>query len=77
MKRLPVLAYALIGLAVVVWWALTQSWWAVAAFGLLVVVTAVHVLVVTSRPGSIGSGQDQVEGHARASFPMPPERGGF
>lgn len=77
MKRSPILIYAILGLAAVVWWALTQSWWAAAALGLVVVVAAVHALKFTSGPGSAGSGQDAVEGHARANFPMPPERGGY
>ncbi|WP_151526332.1 hypothetical protein [Serinicoccus kebangsaanensis] len=74
MKSFPVLPYALAGLAVVVWWAVTESWIAAGVMLALFVVAAIHVIKITSAPGSVGTAQDEAEGHVRATFPTPPER---
>ncbi|WP_298887189.1 hypothetical protein [uncultured Serinicoccus sp.] len=74
MKSFPLIPYALVGLVVLGWWAGTQSWVALGVMVVLLAVAALHVIKATSGPGSLGSGQDQAEARARATFPTPPER---
>ncbi|WP_130011560.1 hypothetical protein [Serinicoccus sediminis] len=74
MKSFPVLPYAVVGVALLVWWVITQSWVALGLLVLVIAGAAVHVIKVASSPGSLGSDQDRVESRARATFPTPPER---
>ncbi|ANS79680.1 hypothetical protein SGUI_2284 [Serinicoccus hydrothermalis] len=74
MKSFPLIPYATIGIVLVLWWAFTQSLVAAGLLALLLVVAAVHIIKITSGPGSIGTAQDEAEGHVRSSFPVPPER---
>ncbi|OLT42092.1 hypothetical protein BJF86_15535 [Serinicoccus sp. CNJ-927] len=74
MKSFPLIPYAVVGVVLVLWWTFTQSLVAAGLIAALLVVAAVHIIKITSGPGSLGSAQDEAEGHVRASFPVPPER---
>ncbi|MDO5738986.1 MAG: hypothetical protein Q4P07_02440 [Ornithinimicrobium sp.] len=72
MSKKMSLVYALIGLGLVIWWALTQSSIPVALLLVLLVVLAVHIVRHTRSERERKHDIDEAD--ARAGFPSPPER---
>lgn len=72
MSKTISLIYAVIGLGLVLWWALTQSSIPVALLLVLLVVLAVHIVRHTRSDKQRKHDIDETD--ARAGFPSPPER---
>lgn len=72
MNKTVAAVYALVAVALVVWWATTESMVALGLLVALVVIVAGHVIKVTG--ASRAREQHSIdEGQARKGFPRPPE----
>lgn len=76
MSRNNAIIFAVIGVALLIWFALSQSWVPAALLGVLVLVMAFTFIRVGTGPGTVGRRQDKDEARVRKGFPRPPEQRG-